>query len=175
MDEDGEGPKIKCRKIKCLLQHFMPSLPPTLPRLHSHSHASCQPQLVVVLPLFLCRLSFLSCHCLPFGGASISPYLIVPPPLVVPLFFSGALASHPPWLFRVSPLVMPPSPIYLRLRLSSHCHLSLHPSCVSCLAVAVLPFILPMPPFSQRLQLSSRRCLWLCPSHASCPLWLVAV
>ena len=53
MDEDGEGPKIKYRKIKYLLLHFMPSLPLTLPSLCPYSHASCLLRLAVALPLVL--------------------------------------------------------------------------------------------------------------------------
>ncbi len=104
--------------------NFTPSLPPLLLSLCPCSHASFLPQLVVVLPLVLRRL--------PSGGASIRPPLVAPPPLVIPLFFSGALASCPPWLFVVSSLMMPPPPICLCLRLSLHCHLSLHPSRISC-------------------------------------------
>jgi hypothetical protein len=110
----------------------MPSLPQTLPSLRPHSHASCLPHLVVMLPLVLCRFSFSSCHRLPFGGASTCPLLVVLLLPVVPLFFSGVLASRPPRLFVVSPLMMPFPPICLYLRLSLHCCLSLRPSCVSC-------------------------------------------
>ncbi len=112
----------------------MPLSPPILPSLCPHSHASCLPRLVVVLPLVLRRLSFSSCHHLLSGGASTCPFLVAPPPLVMPLFFSGVLASHPPRLFVVSPLIMPPPPVHLRLRLSLHCCLSLGPSHVSYLA-----------------------------------------
>jgi hypothetical protein len=108
-------------------------LPLTLPSLCSCSHASCLPQLVVVLPLVLRRLGFSSPHRLLSGGASICPPLILPPPLVVPLFFSGALASRPPRQFVVFPLVTPLPPVSLRLCLSSHCCLSLCPSHISCL------------------------------------------
>jgi hypothetical protein len=132
MDEDGEGPKIKFRKIKYLLLHFTPLLPLTLPSLHPCSHVSCLPQLVAVLPLVLQPLSFLSCHHLPSGGASICPPLVVPLPLIVPLFFSGALASHPPRRFVLSSLVMPTPPIHLCLRLSLHLGLSSCPSHISC-------------------------------------------
>jgi hypothetical protein len=126
MDEDGEGPKIKHRKIKYQLLNFTPSLPQTLPSLCPHPHASCLPQLVVLLPLVLCHL--------PPGGASICPPLGTPPPLVVPLFFSGALTSCLPWLFVVSPLVMPPPPVHLCLCLSLYHRLSLRPSHISFLA-----------------------------------------
>ncbi len=68
----------------------MPSLPPTLLGLHPQSHASHQPQLIVVLPLVLRCLSFLSCHYLPFGGASTCPLLVTPPSLIVSLFFSAS-------------------------------------------------------------------------------------
>jgi hypothetical protein len=57
LDEDSEGQKIKYGKIKYLLLHFMPLLPPTLPSLHPHSHASLLPWLVVMLPLVLHRLA----------------------------------------------------------------------------------------------------------------------
>jgi hypothetical protein len=123
MDEDGEGPKIKHRKITYLLLNLTPLPPPTLPSLRPHSHASCLPQLVLALPLVLCRL--------PSGGVSICPPLVAPPPLIVPLFFSGVLASCLPQLFVMSPLVMPLPPVHLRLFLSSHCRLSLRPSCIS--------------------------------------------
>jgi hypothetical protein len=128
MDEDDEGPKITCRKIKYLLLHFMPLLPTTLPSLCPHSHASCLPWLVVVLPLVLHRLSCSSCHHLPSVGTSTCPLLIVPMSLVVPLFFSGELASCPAQLFLCHLLSCH------RLHLSSHCHLLLCPSRVSCLA-----------------------------------------
>jgi hypothetical protein len=82
------------------------------------------PQLVVILPLVLCRL--LS------GGASIFPPLVALPHLIVFLFFSGALASCQPRLFVVLPLVMLLPPVRLCLRLSLHHRLSLHPSCISC-------------------------------------------
>ncbi len=111
---------------------FMQSLPPTLPSLCPLSHASCVTQLVVMLPLVLCRLSFLSCHRLPSGGASTSPPLVAPLSLVVPPFFSGAIASCPPRLFVVSPLVMPPPPACMHLCLSLYHRLSLCPSCASC-------------------------------------------
>jgi hypothetical protein len=117
MNEDGEGSKIKYRKITSLLLNFILSLPPTLPSLHL-------PQLVVMLPLVL--------HRLPSGCASICPPFIALPPLVVPLFFSGALASCPPRPFVMSPLVTLPPPVHLCLRLSSHRCLSLRPSCISC-------------------------------------------
>jgi hypothetical protein len=144
MEEDGEGLKIKYRKVKYLLLNFTPSLPPTLPSLHPCSHASCLPQLVVMMPLVLCRL--------PSGGASICPPLVAPPHLVVPLFFSGALASCLPWLFVLSPLMTLPLPVRLCLRLSLHRHLSLCPSCISCPAGChVAPhylnaYCLPAPP-----------------------------
>jgi hypothetical protein len=85
----------------------MPSSPPTLPSLHPHSFAFRLPRLVVMLPFVLHHLRFLSCHCLPSGGASTCPLLVVSLPLVVPLFFSGAVTSRPPQLFVVSPLVTP--------------------------------------------------------------------
>jgi hypothetical protein len=109
------------------LLNFTPSLPPLLPILHPHSHASCLPQLVVKLPLVLRRrLS---------SGATICPPLVTLPPLVVPLFFSsGALPSCPLRMFVVSPLMTPPPPVCLCLRLSLHRPLSLHPSYISCLA-----------------------------------------
>ncbi len=47
---------------------------------------------------------------------------------------SQLLASHLPQLFVVSPLVTLPPPVHLRLRLSLHRCLSLHPSGVSSLA-----------------------------------------
>ncbi len=81
-----------------------------------------------MLPLVLHCLSTLSRHRLPSGGTSPCPLLAMPLPLSVPLCFSGALASHLPWLFVVSPLVMPLPPICLCLCLS------LCPSCASCLA-----------------------------------------
>ncbi len=124
MNEDGEGSKIKYRKITSLLLNFILSLPPTLPSLRPYSHASCLPQLVVVLPLVLRHL--------PSGCASICPPFIALPPLIVPLFFSGALASCPPRPFVMSPLVMLLPPVCLRLHLSSHRCLSLHPPCISC-------------------------------------------
>jgi hypothetical protein len=126
MDEDGESLKIKYRERKYLLLKFTPSSPLTLPSLHPCSHASCLPQLVVMLPLVLCHL--------PSGGASICPPLVAPPHLVVPLFFSGALTVHLPRLFLVSSLVTLPPPIRLCLRLSSHRCLLLCPSCIFCLA-----------------------------------------
>ena len=104
--------KKKYRKITYLLLNFTPLLHPTLPSLHPCSHASCLPQLVAVLPLVL--------HCLPLKGTSSCPPLIAPPPLVVPLFFSGALASCPSPLFVMSPLVMPPPPVCLCLQLPLH-------------------------------------------------------
>ncbi len=106
--------------------NFIPSLPPTLPNLRPCSHASCLPQLVVVLRLVLRRLTS--------GGGSICPPLIAPLHLVMPLFFSGVLASCLPWLFVMSPLVTPPPTVGLCLHLSLHRRLSLHPSCISCLA-----------------------------------------
>ena len=45
--------------------------------------------------------------------------LFMPPPLVAPLLFSGAVVSCPPQLVVVSPLVVPPPPICLRHSLSS--------------------------------------------------------
>ncbi len=122
----------KYRKIKCSLLHFTPSSPPTLPSLCPCSHVSHLPQLVFVLPLVLCHLSFLSRHRLPSSGASIYPPIVVLPPLVMPFFFSGAHASHPPQLFVVSPHIMPPPPDRLYLCLSLNHHLSLRPSCISC-------------------------------------------
>ncbi len=111
----------------------MPSSPPTSAESPSLSHASCLPRLVVVLlPLVLHRLCFLSCHSLPFGGASTCLLLVMPPPLVVPLFFSGALPSCPPQLLVMSPLVMPPPLVRLHLSFSLHHCFSSCPSCVSC-------------------------------------------
>ncbi len=103
----------------------MPSLPLTLLSLHPCSHASCLPWLAFKLPLVLRRLSFLSRHHLLSSGASTCPPLVTPLPLVLPLFFSGAVASCLPRLFVVSPLVTLLPSLYLRLRLSLHCHLSL--------------------------------------------------
>jgi hypothetical protein len=123
---------MKYRKIKYILQNFMSSLPPALPSLHPHSHAACLHQLVVMLHLVLRHLSFLSHHCLLSGSISTCPPLVAPLPLVVPLFVSGAVTSCPPRLFVVSPLVTPLPPICLRLRLLSHCCLSLCPSCTPC-------------------------------------------
>jgi hypothetical protein len=128
------GPKTRYRKIKYLLLNFMPLLPSTLPSLRPCSHASRLPRLGVMLPLVLRRVSFSSSHHLPFGGTFTCPPLIVLPPLFVPLFFSCAVASHPPQLFVVSPLVMPPLPICQRLHLSLHRCFSLHPFCAFCLA-----------------------------------------
>jgi hypothetical protein len=110
----------------------MPSLPPTLPSLCPCSHASCLTWLVAMLPLVLGCLSFLPRHCLLFGGASTYPPLFVPLPLVVPLFFSGALTSHLPRLFVVSPLITLPPPVCLHLCFSLHCRLSFCPSHASC-------------------------------------------
>ena len=45
--------------------------------------------------------------------------LFTPPPLIVPLLFSGAVVSCPPRLVVVSSLVVPPPPICLHHRLSS--------------------------------------------------------
>jgi hypothetical protein len=104
----------------------MSSLPPALPSLRPHSRASCLPRLAVVLPLVLCRLSFSSRHRLPSGGASTRP------PLVVPLFFSGAIASRPPPLFVMSPLVTPLPPIRQCLCLSYHLRLLSQPFRASC-------------------------------------------
>ncbi len=93
MDEDGEGPKIKYRKIKYSLPHFMQLLPPTLLSL-----CPCHlPWLVAMWPLVLHHLSFSSCPCLPSGSASTCPPLIALLPLVVSPFFFGALTSCPPW------------------------------------------------------------------------------
>ncbi len=167
MDEDGEGQKIKYRKITYLLLNFTQLLPLTLPSLRPCFHASCLPWLVVVLSLVLCRL--------PSGGATIFPPLIAPPPLVMPLFFSGALPSCLPWLFVMSPLINLPPPIRLRLHLSLHRGLSLRPSCISCPAdcciashyanafclLATLTLIMPLP--------------LVVPLLVSFPLWLVVV
>ena len=51
--------------------YFTPSLPPTLPSHQSRSHATRLPRLVVVLPLVLCRLSFVSRHPPPSVRASV--------------------------------------------------------------------------------------------------------
>jgi hypothetical protein len=110
----------------------MPSLHPTLTSLHPCSHVSHLPRLVVVLPLVLRCLSFSSCHRLPSGGAYTCPHLVAPPPLLVSLFFSGVVASRPPRLFFVSPLLTPLPTICLRLCLSLHHCLSLCSSCASC-------------------------------------------
>ncbi len=99
----------------------MPSLPPTLLSLHPCSHASHLPWLVVVLPLVLHHLSFLSCHCLLYSGASTCLPLVAPLPLVMPLLFSSAVASCQARLFVISSLVTTPPPIRLCLHLSSHC------------------------------------------------------
>jgi hypothetical protein len=104
----------------------MPLSPPTLPTLCTCFRASHLSWLVIVLPLVLCHLSFLSCHHLQSSSTSTCSPLITPPHLIVPLFFSGAVTSCPPWLFVLSPLIMPPPPIRLRLCLS------LRPSCASC-------------------------------------------
>ncbi len=112
----------------------MPSLPPPLLSFCHCSHASRLPKLVVLLPLVLRYLTFLSCHCLLSSGASTCPPLIALLPLVVPLFFSGAVASHPPRLFFMSPLVTLPPPVCLHLCFSLHHRLSSHPSHASCLA-----------------------------------------
>jgi hypothetical protein len=96
----------------------------------SSSLLSClsSAQLAVVLPLVLRHLSFLSRHRLPPSGASTCPPLVMPPPLILSLFFSGAVASCLPWLVVVSPLVMPLPSVHLCLCLSlHHCH-SLRPS-----------------------------------------------
>ncbi len=82
--------------------------------------------------------------------------------------------------FVVSPLITPPPPVHLRLRLSSH-RLSPRPSCASCLAgcrvtshhaatsyppapppiiaplVVASPLVTPPPPVHLRLRLSSHR------------------
>ncbi len=156
MGEDDEGPKINYRKIKYLLLHFMPLSPPTLLSLCLHSHASCLTLLVAVFPLVLCCLSFLTCHCLPSGGTSTCPLLVAPPPLVVLLFFSGALASCPPRLFVLSSLITPLPPVRLRLHLSlHHCRAPL----VSLVQLVVpSPLITLMPPVHRRLQLLSCHC-----------------
>jgi hypothetical protein len=167
MDEDGKGPKTKYRKIKHVLLNFTPSLPPTLPNLCPCSRASCLPQLVVVLPLVLCHL--------PSGVTSICPPLIKPLPLIMPLFFSGALTSHLPWLFGVSCLVMPPPLVRLCLHLSLHCCLLLRPSCNSCPAgchVASHYNNASCPPVPPTLIAPLPL---LRPSCASCPLWLVVM
>ncbi len=170
------SPNMKYRKIKYLLVlHFMPLLPPTLPSLRPYSYASRLPRLVVMLPLVLRRLSLLSRHCLLSGGASTCPLLVVPPPLIMPLFFSSALASCPPRLFVVSLLVLPLPPVCLHLCLSLHCRLLWCPSCVSCLASCHVASHHAHASLHRCLQLSSHRCLWLRPSCASRPLWLVVV
>jgi hypothetical protein len=153
----------------------MPLLPPTLPSLGPHSHASCLPWLVVVLPLVLHHLSFLSRYRLPSGGASTCPLLVPLPPLIVPLIFSGVVASRLPRLFVVSPLFTLLLPVCLRLCLSLHRHLSLHFSHVSCPAACHVAShhanasSLPAP-----LTLVVHH-LWLHPPCASLPLWLVVV
>jgi hypothetical protein len=102
--------------------NFMPSLPPTLPSHFPCSHTSCLPWLAVMLPLVLRCLSFLSLYRLLSSGASTCPPLVVLSPLVLPLFFSGVVATCLPRLAVMSPLVMPPPSIRLHLHLSSHCH-----------------------------------------------------
>jgi hypothetical protein len=145
----------------------MPSSPPTLPSFCLYSYASCLPRLVVVLPLVLHHLCFLSRHCLPSGSASTCPLLVALPPLIVPLFFSGMLASCPPWLCVVSSLVTLLPSVCLRLHLSLHHRLSSRPSHVSCVSlvqlVVVLPLITPTPPVCWRLQLLWCHCLWCAP------------
>jgi hypothetical protein len=142
----------------------MPSLPPTLLSLHPHSHASRLPWLVVLLPLVLCPLSFSSRHRLLFGGASTCSHLVMPPPLVVPLYFSGVLASRPLQLQSTCAS-------------TSHCTAaSHHAPLVSLIRLVVaLPLIMPMPPIRRHFRLLSRHCLWLQPSHAYCSLWLVVM
>ncbi len=103
--------------------------PPTLQSLCPCSHASHLAWLAVVLPLVLYRLSFSSRHRPPSGGTSTCPPLVTPPHLILPLFFSGVVASCLPWLFVVSPLVMhPPAPPPIitpqPLITSLSCHLS---------------------------------------------------
>ncbi len=101
----------------------MSSSPPTLPSLRPRSHASCLPWLAVLLPLVLCplllmprppiwqRLHLSTSHCT--AASCCAP------------LSSGAGASRPPWLFVLSPLVMPPPPVRLCLHFSLHPHLSL--------------------------------------------------
>jgi hypothetical protein len=168
MDEDGEGPNIKYRKIEYSLPHFMPSLPPTLLSLCPHSHASCLPWLVVVLPLVIRPLRFLSCHHLPSGGTSTCPLLLKPLPLIIPPFFSGALA----------PCLLLSHRCFLSACTSaSHCTATSHCAPLASLVrlVVALTLILPMPLLRRRLKLSSCQCLFLRPSRASCPLWLVVL
>ena len=64
--------------------YFTPSLPPTLPSHQSRSHATRLPRLVVVLPLVLCHLSFVS---RPPSSVGASVF-------IVPLFISGVVASQ---------------------------------------------------------------------------------
>jgi hypothetical protein len=118
--------QLRYRKIKYLLVHFfaifLPSLSPTLPSHGSCSHAACLPRLVVVLPLFLCRLCFLTCH--HFPSISTSIFCHATPSLCDPLI-SGVVASCLPRLLVMSPLAT--------LRHSMHCYFSSHPSSASCL------------------------------------------
>jgi hypothetical protein len=123
--------------IGLLMLHFMQLLPPTLPSLCPHSHASCLPQLAVMLPLVLHPLSLLSCHRLLSSAAFPCPPLATWLPLVLPLFFSGAVASCLTWMVVVSPLVTLLPSIHLCLCLSLHRHLSLCPSHAICPAGCV--------------------------------------
>jgi hypothetical protein len=147
----------------------MPSLPLTLLSFHPCSHASCLPQLVVMLPVILRCLSFLSRNCLLSGGASTCPPLVAPPPLFIAplLLWCTCLLSA----LAIGPVTSPqlPPPICLHLRLSLHHCLSSCPSHASCPAVcgiashhanAAHP---PAPPTLVH------------PSHVSRPLWLVVV
>ena len=121
------------------------------------------------------HLSFLSCLRLPSGGASTSPPLVASPPLIVPLFFSSALASCSPGCLLCHLLSC--------RRLPSACASASHCTAVSHCAplvslvwlVVALPLIMAMPPICWCLQLSLHCCLLLCPSCASCPLWLVVM
>jgi hypothetical protein len=101
MDEDGEDPKIKYRKIKYLLLNLSPLSPLTLLSLRPCSHASCLPQLVCRTAASCCAPLLLWCTCLLSAPAVCSvisrdaaasrppvpPPLITPPPLIVPLSY----------------------------------------------------------------------------------------
>ncbi len=132
------------------------------------------------MPLILRCLIFLSCHRLPSGGASTCPPLVVLQLPIVPLFFSCAVVSCLPRLFVMSPLIMPPPPVCLRLHLSLHHRLSLHPSRASCLAccsiashhadatclLALLTLVMPSPLVAPLLCLSSTlACCCVASSH----------
>jgi hypothetical protein len=71
---------------------------------------------------------------------STCPPLVLSLPLVLPLSFSGVVASHLPQLVVLSPLVTPPPSVHLRLCLSLHRRLSSHPSHAICLAGYCVPY-----------------------------------